>query len=117
MTGRYTQPGNGDVKIHGTVSGLPVVREVELNFPESESSHKVLAGLWARLKIADLMSQDFKGIQQGRPDTAIREAITELGLTYRLMTQFTSFVAVEEMTLTEGGEHAGSMCPLSFPRG
>ena len=105
------------MKIHGTVSGLPVLREVELNFPESETSHEVLAALWARLKIAALMSQDFKGIQQGRPDSAIREAITQLGLNYRLMTQFTSFVAVEEMTMTEGGEPRRIDVPVELPEG
>ena len=117
VTGRYTQPRKGDVKIHGTVSGLPVVRELEINFPESETSHEVLAALWARFKIADLMSQNFIGIQQGRPDTAIREAVTQLGLTYRLMTQFTSFVAVEEMTMTEGGEPRRIDVPVELPEG
>ena len=110
VTGRYTQPRKGEVKIHGTVSGLPVVRKVELNFQESETSHEVLAALWARLKIADLMSQDFIGIQQGRPDTDIREAITQLGLNYRLMTQFTSFVAVEEMTIDRRGGASADRC-------
>ena len=117
LTGRYTQPRKSNVKIHGTVSGLPVVREVELNFPESETSHKVLAALWARLKIAHLLSQDFKGIQQGRPNTTISEAITQLGLNYRLMTQFTSFVAVEEMTVTEGGEPRRIDVPVEIPDG
>ena len=117
VTGRYTQPRKGQVKIHGTASGLPVVRELEVNLPASETSHDVLASLWARIKIADLMGQDFEGIQQGRPDTTIREAITQLGLNYRLMTPFTSFVAVEEMTVTEGGEPRRIDVPVEIPEG
>ena len=117
LTGRYTQPRKGEVTIQGTVSGLPVVRQLELNLPESEPSHDVLAALWARLKIADLMGQDYNGIQQGRPNTTIRDTITQLGLNYRLLTQFTSFVAVEEMTLTEGGEPRRIDVPVEIPEG
>ena len=34
----------------------------------------------------------------------VKQAVIQLGLDYRLMTQFTSFVAVEEMIVTDGGQ-------------
>ena len=40
----------------------------------------------------------------------VKQSIVQLGLDYRLMTQFTSFVAVEEMIVTDGGNRAESMC-------
>ena len=43
-------------------------------------------------------------MQNGNPNGDLKQQITDLGLQYRLMTQFTSFVAVEEMTITEGGQ-------------
>jgi hypothetical protein len=73
--------------------------------------------LWARTKIADLMSQDYNGVQQGNSKPKVREAITQLGLDYRLMTQFTSFVAVEELIITEGGQPRRIEVPVELPDG
>jgi Ca-activated chloride channel family protein len=77
----------------------------------------VLATLWARTRIDDLMAQDLEGIQTGHARPDIREPITQLGLEYRLMTQFTSFVAVEEMTITDGGQPRRVDVPVEMPEG
>jgi Ca-activated chloride channel family protein len=77
----------------------------------------VLAALWARTRIDDLMSQDYAGIQSGNARADVKESITALGLNYRLMTQFTSFVAVEEMTVTDGGEPRRVEVPVEMPEG
>jgi TonB family protein len=63
------------------------------------------------------MSQDYEGIQNGNAKPDVREAITQLGLEYRLMTQFTSFVAVEEMTVTDGGQPRRIDVPVEMPEG
>jgi hypothetical protein len=63
------------------------------------------------------MSQDYAGIQNGAPRPDVLEAITQLGLSFRLMTQFTSFVAVEEMTVTDGGEPRKIEVPVEMPEG
>jgi hypothetical protein len=88
-----------------------------VEFPGFEPEHDVLATLWARTKIADLMAQDYNGIQQGNPKPDVKKAITQLGLDYRLMTQFTSFVAVEEVIITEGGLPRRVEVPVELPEG
>src|SRR5262249_62234184 len=93
------------------------VKEIPVDLPESQTEHDSLATLWARTRIDDLMSQDFAGIQNDDPQPDMREAITQLGLEYRLMTQFTSFVAVEEMTVTEGGQPRRIDVPVDMPEG
>ena len=60
--------------------------------------------MWARQQVGYLMNQDLAGVQGGTTNDEIRQAIIDLGLEYRIMTQFTSFVAVEELVVTEGGE-------------
>lgn len=65
--------------------------------------------------VDDLMSQDYAGLQNGNAREEVREAITQLGLEYRLMTQFTSFVAVEEMIVTEGGQPRRIDVPVEMP--
>src|SRR5262249_9221197 len=47
----------------------------------------------------------------------LHEAITKLGLDYNLMTQFTSFVAVEETVVTEGGKPMRVDVPVEMPHG
>ena len=117
LTGRYTTPGKGTIRLRGKVAGHSVVRKIEVEFPGFEPGHDVLATLWARTKIADLMAQDYNGVQQGNPKPAVRKAITQLGLDFRLMTQFTSFVAVEELIITEGGQPRRVEVPVELPDG
>src|SRR4029077_19822002 len=47
----------------------------------------------------------------------LKETVTNLGLEYRLMTQFTSFVAVEEMIVTDGGQPRRIDVPVEGPEG
>jgi len=117
VTGRYHTAGKGVVRLRGRMGGRDIVREVSVELPASEPQHDVLATLWARTRIDDLMGQDFNGIQSGHPKPEIREAITQLGLDYRLLTQYTSFVAVEEMTITEGGQARRIDVPVEMPEG
>jgi len=116
LTGRYTGNGKGTIRLKGKVSGREFVREIPVDFSSSQQ-HDVLATLWARTRIDDLMSQDFKGAQQGTMKDDVKQAITQLGLDYRLMTQFTSFVAVEEMIVTDGGQPRRIEVPIEVPEG
>jgi Ca-activated chloride channel family protein len=115
--GRYTAPGRGVVRLRGRMAGREFWRELRVDLPASEPQHDVLASLWARTRIDDLMGQDYNGIQSGNTRTDLRDAITQLGLDYRLMTQFTSFVAVEEMTFTDGGQPRRVEVPVEMPEG
>jgi Ca-activated chloride channel homolog len=117
LTGRYTGNGRGTIRLKGKMSGRDFVREIPVDFSSSQTQHDVLATLWARTRIDDLMSQDFKGAQQGNMQEEVKQNIIQLGLEYRLMTQFTSFVAVEEMIVTDGGQPRRIDVPVEVPEG
>jgi Ca-activated chloride channel homolog len=117
LTGRYTSSARGVIRLRGNLAGQNFVKEIPVELPESQTEHDSLATLWARTRIDDLMSHDYAGIQNDDPQPDMREAITQLGLEYRLMTQFTSFVAVEEMTVTEGGQPRRIDVPVEMPEG
>jgi Ca-activated chloride channel family protein len=117
VCGRYTQGGRGTIKLKGKIAGHDFVREIPVELPEAEARRDVLASLWARTKIDDLMRQDYTGTQYGAPRVDLKEQVTQLGLDYRLMTPFTSFVAVEEMTFTDGGEPRRVEVPVEMPEG
>ena len=117
LTGRYTGESRGSIRLTGKMSGRAFERTVPVSFSRSAKDHDVLATMWARTRIADLTSQDYAGIQNGNPRAEIKEQITQLGLDYRLMTQFTSFVAVEEKVVTEGGRPRRVDVPVEMPHG
>jgi Ca-activated chloride channel homolog len=117
ITGRYTAPIQSTIQLRGQRAGIPFKRDIDLNFSQDTPQHEGLASLWARTKIDDLMSQDWQGMQTGTPAGLLREQITQLGLDYRLMTQFTSFVAVEERTVMQDGKPRRVQVPVEMPDG
>ncbi|HEX7723939.1 MAG TPA: VIT and VWA domain-containing protein [Pyrinomonadaceae bacterium] len=116
VTGRYSGNGRGTIRLKGKMSGRDFVREIPIDF-SSPQTHDVLATLWARTRIDDLMSQDFNGAQRGAMKDDVKQSIVQLGLDYRLMTQFTSFVAVEEMIVTDSGQPRRIDVPIEVPEG
>jgi Ca-activated chloride channel homolog len=117
LKGRYSAPGEGFITVRGNTAAGPFERRVAVTLPGDEPAHDVLAPLWARERIAWLMDQNWLGAQQGKPDADIKGAVTELGLTYSLVTQYTSFVAVEERVITEGGKPKTVQVPVEMPDG
>jgi len=117
ISGRYDAPGRGVLRLRGKQAGRDFVREVAVNFPNAEPAHEVLATLWARRKVDALMAQNWTGMQTGDPGPEIKSAITKLGVEFKLMTQFTSFVAVEESIRTEGGVPRRVEVPVEMPVG
>jgi Ca-activated chloride channel family protein len=107
LAGRYSDARKGAIRVRGKMAGRDFVREIPVTLPAAEEKHDVLATLWARRKIEDLMAD--------RNDH--REEITRTGLDYRLMTQYTSFVAVEETVVTEGGKPRRVEVPVEMPEG
>jgi Ca-activated chloride channel family protein len=117
LSGRYTAGGSGRIRLRGTMSGQVFERELAVELPESRDENEVLATLWARRRVEDLMSQDYAGAQSGLMRADLREEVTGLGLEYSLLTQFTSFVAVEETTVTDGGKPRRIDVPVETPEG
>jgi Ca-activated chloride channel family protein len=115
VAGRYHGSGSGTVTLRGLRGGRPFSRKIAVTLPAREPRHQSLGQLWARRTIEDLTSQDWIGAQSGQVRTDLREKITQLGLTHRLMTAFTAFVAVEERTIVEGGRQRTIQVPVEMP--
>ncbi len=115
--GRYSGAAKGALRIQGKVAGTAYNREVKVDLPAADSRHDVLASFWARAKVDDLMAQDYAGMQRGNPAGQLQAEITRIGLEFRLMTQFTAFVAVEEKVVNEGGKVRRVEVPVEMPEG
>lgn len=117
IKGRYTQAGKGTITLKGRTGSGAFERKIDVTLPGSEPRNAVLASQWARAAVDHLMGQNLLGVQQGNPDDAMKQQIIALGLKYDLLTQFTSFVAVEEMRITAGGESRTVQVPVEMPQG
>jgi hypothetical protein len=117
VSGRYTAAARGTVRIRGKRAGEDFVREIPVSLSGSVDGGRTLASFWARRKIDDLMSQDWAGLQNRNMKAPLQKEITQLGIDYRLMTQFTSFVAVEERVVTQNGKPQRVEVPVQMPEG
>lgn len=90
LIGRYEKAGTARVKLTGNIVGQPVVSEFDLELPENENAHDSLPVLWARARIRQLTNKEIGNISR-----STRDQITEIGLKYQLVTDYTSFIAVE----------------------
>jgi Ca-activated chloride channel family protein len=112
LSGRYKNGTKGTIRLKGRTAGQEFVREIPVELPESEPAHDVLATLWARRRVDELMGQ-YNAVTQGDPDQKQhQDEITQLGLDFRLMTQFTSFVAVDDVMFTGSGDPVRVAVPV-----
>jgi Ca-activated chloride channel homolog len=117
VSGRYTATVNGTIHIRGQRAGGNFTRAIPVSLSSAAGRYRIQSSFWARRKIDDLMSQDWNGLQGGNMKPALQKEITQLGLDYRLMTQFTSFVAVEEQVVTKDGKPQRTEVSVEMPQG
>jgi hypothetical protein len=63
------------------------------------------------------MLHDYAALQSGTFPAEVRKEIESLGVTFHLVTQFTSFVAIEELRVTVGGKATTVAVPVEMPDG
>ncbi|HEY2386799.1 MAG TPA: VWA domain-containing protein [Candidatus Binatia bacterium] len=114
---RYRAPGKGQVVLQGYRAGQPYRQVLDVTLPAAAPEHAAIASMWARARVDDLMARDLGAAQRGEVPDAIREEIVSLALAHRLMTQFTSFVAVEDRVVNEGGKQHTETVEVAMPDG
>jgi Ca-activated chloride channel family protein len=108
LFGKYRN-AEGKLRVRGkTVSG-DYERVIEVAPSREDGNNRALKYLWARERIARL--SDY-----GRVGAKVEEEVKKLGLKYHLMTQYTSFVAVDTI-VRNTGELVTVKQPLPLPQG
>jgi Ca-activated chloride channel homolog len=115
--GQLQGPAAGTLVLRGHTAAGPFTREIRVQSPAEPVQHAALASLWARAKVKERLLQDYTALQRGAFPEAIEREVTALGVEFQLVTQFTSFVAVEEMTVTVAGEPVTIAVPVDIPAG
>ncbi len=110
--GKYRGQPKGRISVRGVTGagGFGTFVEVAKTAPSKDNS--ALRYLWARHRIAALSDMN----RLIKSDERV-QAVTQLGLAYNLMTQYTSFVAVDERVRNDGGQQKTVQQPLPLPAG
>ena len=113
LFGRKADGRNGRLRISGmTAEGDRYEEVLPVSFDQG-SDNGAIAQLWGRARIKDLMTQMYSG-----ETVSGVEAVTETALDYRLLSQYTAFVAVsEEVRVEPDGTRRTVQVPVELPEG
>ncbi len=110
--GKWRGKPQGTITVSG-VSGEGEYREtIDVSSSKPSAASSALRYLWARHRIATL--SDYNLLAPS--DSRVKE-VTNLGLAYNLLTNYTSFVAVDTEVRNKGGKSTAVKQPLPLPEG
>ena len=112
LTGRFNGNGNATVRVRGKAGNATRELLIPATFGNESDTHTGLPLVWARHKIADLAN---RATYERNPD--LHGQIKETALEYGLMSAYTSFVAVDSLTKTEGTHGTTVAVPVPVPEG
>lgn len=110
LIGKWRGEPRGQLVLQGLSAGGDWQQVLAVPTPDNDA--RALRQLWARQRIAQL--SDDEALRGGNPQ---REAITSLGLQYSLLTNYTSFVAVDPVVRAADAASTRVDQPLVLPQG
>lgn len=112
--GRYKTGGSANITVKGILGAKEQGWQMPVTLPTDTTENAVIATVWARARIEELMLDRTRNSHSNEKNIP---EITDLGLKYRLMTQWTSFVAVEETIVNKDGKPTTVVQPVEIPEG
>jgi len=96
LFGKWKGEAKGNITIKGYAGGQPYSKTFQVAEARNSIKHSALRYLWARERIKTL--DDYNGLRQNEER---KLAVTNLGLKYSLMTAYTSFIAIDNIPISE----------------
>ncbi|MEZ4339512.1 MAG: PQQ-binding-like beta-propeller repeat protein [Sandaracinaceae bacterium] len=90
VNGRYERGGDGRVIVRGRIAGEPFEQILEVTLPAAGPPRPELASVWARTRIQDSLTA-----MALQPSAQLEREVTRLGVQHRVLTPYTTFVAVD----------------------
>ncbi len=117
LSGRYSHGAKGKIRLSGKLAGQEFVRDIPVELPEKENDHDVLSTLWGRRRIDELMQEQLETYSDLPARKKKQEEIAEVGLNFKLMSRYTSFVAIDEVVFTGTEAPKKVEVPIEVPPG
>lgn len=111
--GKYHGSPKGCITITGNNGDGVFMAKMDLVLQSPDASNSALRYLWAREKIRQL--DDLANT--GYSTQEVEDQVTKLGLEYNLLTNYTSFVAIDSEVRNQGGNAVTVKQPLPLPEG
>jgi len=112
IAGRYRRAGKSTVKVHARTAGKKITVKLSVALPAAKAQRAV-AYLWARKRIAELGAKNYTEIR-----AKTQKEITRLGLHFGLVTDYTSYVAVDRTrVVSRKGKVRTVVQPAPTPEG
>ena len=112
LFGKWRGKPVGEIVLSGLTGSGPYMNRMEIRKEKPHKSNSALQYLWARHRITLLSDYNSLHKDEGR----IKE-VTQLGLTYNLLTAYTSFVAIDTEVRLVDGQAVTVKQPLPLPEG
>jgi Ca-activated chloride channel homolog len=100
--------GDGPIWITGRLAGRPFEQELQVE----SASGSAIPSLWARAHVASLERE-----QRWGEIEEVKQEILDTALEYSLLTQYTSFVAIERRIINRSGDLNKADQPQELPEG
>lgn len=110
LFGKYREDARGTLTITGQTGSGTFQKEFNVANGMLSQDNKALRYLWARKKIERL--DDYRK----RFGNNSKQEVIDLGLKYNLVTQYTSFVAVDNEVVNKNGKQKTVKQPLPMPK-
>jgi Ca-activated chloride channel family protein len=110
--GKWKGDPTGTITIKGKTGKEDFSWSYDMSQAKSSSENKALRYLWARQKIKILDDYNNAGT-----DSTLIEEITALGLKYNLLSNYTSFIAIDSLIRNKTGKSTTVKQPLPMPEG
>jgi Ca-activated chloride channel family protein len=110
--GKWKNRPDGSITLTGTTGRDEYRQRIDVGRVKASEGNAALRYLWARSRIATL--GDFNAL---RGDESAVKEITALGLQYNLLTNYTSFVAIDSEIRNKDGKSHTVKQPLPLPEG
>lgn len=114
LTGRYTGTLVGPLTLTATLAGEPTTLTIPIANPGEPLPE--LAALWARTRIADV-TDEIAWTPNSQHRAGLTTLVTQLALDHNLMSNYTSFVAVDSLSTTQGNHGTTVITPVLVPEG
>ena len=116
--GKYKGKPSGNISLSGKTGRKSYKQTFDLSSVKPEAGNAALRYLWARerIKLLDYLGSSYTYYREAKDDDYVKK-ITELGLKYNLMTNYTSFIAIDEQVVNKDGKTTTVEQPLPMPEG
>jgi len=112
ITGRYEGEGKTAIRVKGRCGTRERSYAMNIDLDDESARHAGIGKVWARTKLAHLAD-----VEAMTPSGELKDEITQVSLEHRVICNYTAFLAVDTLRVTEGNHGISVAQPVPVPAG